>query len=113
MSSAIPQFSLLICSLLAVLGVIVFRFTHPKITRPYRVWAYPLPPIMFSVITIWMIFYLLRWHSGESLAGLVTALLACCCFCSKRLNARRKKRRRKKEPFRLRRIENGAAERAL
>jgi basic amino acid/polyamine antiporter, APA family len=68
------QFSLLICSLLAVLGVIVLRFTHPKITRPYRVWAYPLPPILFSVITIWMMFYLLRWHSGESLAGLGTAL---------------------------------------
>jgi basic amino acid/polyamine antiporter, APA family len=68
------QFSLLICSLLAVVGVIVLRFTHPKITRPYRVWAYPLPPILFSLITIWMMFYLLRWHSGESLAGLGTAL---------------------------------------
>ena len=68
------QFSLLICSLLAVLGVIVLRFTHPKITRPYRVWAYPLPPILFSIITIWMMYYLLRWHSGESLAGLGTAL---------------------------------------
>src|SRR5213594_2922343 len=30
------QFSLLVCSLLAVLGVIVLRFKHPKITRPYR-----------------------------------------------------------------------------
>src|ERR671919_2217006 len=39
------QFSLLICSLLAVLGVIVLRFTHRKMIRPYRVWAYPLPPI--------------------------------------------------------------------
>jgi APA family basic amino acid/polyamine antiporter len=68
------QFSLLICSLLAVLGVIVLRFRHPKLTRPYRVWGYPLPPILFSAITIWMMFYLLRWHSGESLAGLGTAL---------------------------------------
>src|SRR4030095_4442777 len=42
------QFSLLLCSLLAVLGVIVLRFTHPKLTRPYRVWGYPLPPILFS-----------------------------------------------------------------
>src|SRR5438876_5879617 len=41
------QFSLLICSLLAVIGVIVLRFTHPKITRPYRVWAYPIPPVLF------------------------------------------------------------------
>jgi APA family basic amino acid/polyamine antiporter len=68
------QFSLLICSLLAVLGVIVLRFTHPNITRPYRVWFYPLPPALFSVITIWMMFYLLRSHTAESLAGLGTAL---------------------------------------
>jgi len=69
------QFSLLLCSLLAVLGVIVFRFTHPRLPRPYRVWLYPLPPILFSVITIWMMFYLLRSHTAESLAGLGTAVL--------------------------------------
>jgi basic amino acid/polyamine antiporter, APA family len=77
------QFSLLICSLLAVLGVIVLRFTHPKITRPYRVWAYPVPPILFSVITIWMMYYLLRWHTAESVAGLGTALFGLLLyFCA-------------------------------
>jgi APA family basic amino acid/polyamine antiporter len=77
------QFSLLICSLLAVFGVIVFRFTHPKIARPYRVWLYPLPPVVFSIITIWMMFYLLRWHTTESLAGLGTALLGLLLyFCA-------------------------------
>jgi APA family basic amino acid/polyamine antiporter len=68
------QFSLLLCSLLAVLGVIVLRFTRPTISRPYRVWLYPLPPVLFSIITVWMMFYLLRWHPVESLAGLATAL---------------------------------------
>jgi APA family basic amino acid/polyamine antiporter len=77
------QFSLLICSLLAVLGVIVLRFTHPKIARPYRVWAYPLPPILFSAITVWMMFYLLRWHTVESLAGLGTAVFGLLLyFCA-------------------------------
>src|SRR5439155_754218 len=46
------QFSLLLCSLLAVLGVIVLRFTRPEITRPYRVWLYPIPPVVFSIITV-------------------------------------------------------------
>src|SRR5207248_6617153 len=63
------QFSLLICSLLAVIGVVVLRFTHPEIRRRYRVWGYPLPPVLFSVITIWMMYYLLRWHTPESMAG--------------------------------------------
>src|SRR5213596_3174013 len=68
------QFSLLLCSLLAVLGVIVLRFTNPELARPYRVWLYPIPPVVFSVITIWMMFYLLRSHTAESVAGLATAL---------------------------------------
>ena len=33
------QFSLLLCSLLTVLGVVVLRWTHPQLPRPYRVWA--------------------------------------------------------------------------
>lgn len=69
------QFSLLLCSLLAVLGVMVLRFTRPELARPYRVWIYPVPPVVFSLITIWMMFYLLRSHTAESLAGLATALL--------------------------------------
>ncbi|HTH20016.1 MAG TPA: amino acid permease [Candidatus Udaeobacter sp.] len=77
------QFSLLLCSLLAVLGVIVLRFKRPEIRRPYRVWFYPLPPIVFSIITIWMMFYLLRSHTAESVAGLATALLGLLLyFCA-------------------------------
>src|SRR5438874_9946611 len=77
------QFSLLLCSLLAVLGVIVLRFTAPRIARPYRVWLYPIPPVLFSIITIWMMFYLLRWHTAESLAGLGTALFGLLLyFCA-------------------------------
>jgi basic amino acid/polyamine antiporter, APA family len=69
------QFSLLLCSLFAVIGVMVLRVTRPEIARPYRVWAYPLPPIIFSVITLWMMFYLLRSKPIESVAGLVTAVV--------------------------------------
>jgi APA family basic amino acid/polyamine antiporter len=77
------QFSLLLCSLLAVLGVIVLRFTRPELARPYRVWIYPVPPVFFSMITVWMMFYLLRSHTAESLAGLGTALLGLLLyFCT-------------------------------
>jgi len=79
------QFSLLLCSLLAVIGVIVLRFTHPEITRPYRVWLYPVPPVVFSIITIWMMLYLLRSHTAESLAGLATALAGLLLyFCTRK-----------------------------
>jgi APA family basic amino acid/polyamine antiporter len=82
------QFSLLLCSLFTVLGVIVLRTTRPEIARPYRVWAYPLPPIIFVVITLWMMIYLLLSKTTESLAGLATALAGFLLyFCaSKRLH---------------------------
>ena len=66
------QFSLLFCSLLTILGVIFLRWTQPQLARPYRVWAYPLPPLIFAVITIWMMIYLLRSRPTESLSGLAT-----------------------------------------
>jgi APA family basic amino acid/polyamine antiporter len=66
------QFALLFCSLLTVLGVIVLRQTRPELPRPYKVWAYPLPPLLFCAITVGMMIYLLRSHPTESLAGLAT-----------------------------------------
>jgi basic amino acid/polyamine antiporter, APA family len=69
------QFSLLLCSLLTVIGVIVLRITRPDLPRPYRVWLYPLPPLVFAAVTIWMMLYLLRSHPAESVAGLATILL--------------------------------------
>jgi APA family basic amino acid/polyamine antiporter len=77
------QFSLLLCSLLAVLGLILLRTNRPEIPRPYRVRAYPLPPIIFSVITVWMMVYLLLSKTSESLAGLATALVGVLLyFCA-------------------------------
>ncbi len=77
------QFSLLICSLLAVLGVVVLRVKRPKILRPYRVWLYPLPPIVFAAITFWMMLYLLCSKTMESLAGLGTAIVGFALyFCA-------------------------------
>jgi basic amino acid/polyamine antiporter, APA family len=79
------QFSLLLCSLFTVVGVIVLRKKRPEIARPYRVWAYPLPPIIFAVITLWMMIYLLLSKTIESLAGLATALAGFLLyFCARK-----------------------------
>jgi APA family basic amino acid/polyamine antiporter len=75
----------LICSLLAVLGVVVLRVKHPEIVRPYRVWLYPLPPLVFAAITFWMMLYLLCSKTMESLAGLGTAVVGLALyFCAGR-----------------------------
>ena len=79
------QFALLLCSLLTVVGVIVLRRRRPTIARPYRVWFYPIPPVIFAAITIWMMIYLLKSKTTESVAGLATGLAGLLLyFCSGR-----------------------------
>ena len=83
------QFALLLCSLLTVIGVIVLRASKPNVSRPYRVWLYPLPPLLFAAITIWMMIYLLISKTTESVAGMVTAIVGFLLyFCAgKRVSA--------------------------
>ena len=69
------QFALTFCSFLAVLGVIVLRFTRPDLPRPYRVWAYPLPPLLFLAMSLFMMIYLLREQLREALIGLAIMLV--------------------------------------
>ncbi len=63
------QFSLTFCSFFAVLGVIKMRITHPKLTRPYRAWGYPVTPLIFLSVTAFMMYYLVVNRPLQSLAG--------------------------------------------
>jgi len=63
------QFSLTISSFLTVLGVIVLRYTQPALPRPYRVWGYPLTPLLFLAVSLFMMINLLIERPAQSLAG--------------------------------------------
>jgi APA family basic amino acid/polyamine antiporter len=70
------QFALTVCTTLTVLGVFVLRWRQPDLPRPYRVWGYPITPLIFLGIEGWMMFNLLSNPSTRtpSLLGLGTAL---------------------------------------
>ena len=68
------QFSLTACSFLAVLGVLKLRYTHPDLPRPYRAWGYPLTPVIFLLVTGFMMYYLVVNRPAQSLAGLAMML---------------------------------------
>lgn len=78
------QFSLTFCTFLAVLGVIVLRRTQPHLPRPYRVWAYPLTPLVFLAVTGFMMFYLLTQRPMQSLASVLTMLAGLVVFAVSR-----------------------------
>jgi basic amino acid/polyamine antiporter, APA family len=74
------QFALLLSSFLAVLGLIVLRFTQPTLPRPYRVWGYPIVPLIFLAVTLFMMFYTVQQRTIESLLGLGTALVGLAIY---------------------------------
>ena len=63
------QFSLTFCSFFAVLGLIKMRITHPNMPRPYRAFGYPVTPVIFLSVTLFMMYYLVINRPLQSLAG--------------------------------------------
>jgi APA family basic amino acid/polyamine antiporter len=63
------QFALLFCSFFTVLGVIKLRITAPDLPRPYRAWGYPVTPVVFLLVTLFMMYYLLTERPLQSLFG--------------------------------------------
>jgi APA family basic amino acid/polyamine antiporter len=74
------QFSLLLCSFLTVLGLIVLRTREPGLERPYKVWLYPITPLLFLIITLWMMIFVVLGKPTESLLGLITAIAGLIIF---------------------------------
>ena len=65
------QFSLLFCSFFTVLGVIKLRITRPDLPRPYRAWGYPVTPVVFLLVTGFMMYYLLTERPLQSFLGVL------------------------------------------
>jgi basic amino acid/polyamine antiporter, APA family len=68
-------FTLSLSTFLTVLGVFVLRWKQPGLERPYKTWGYPVTPIIFLMVTGWMLVFVLRDKPAESLAGVATVLL--------------------------------------
>lgn len=77
-------FTLNLCSLLTVVGVVVHRKRYPHDPRPFRTPLYPLPVILFCAFMLWNLVYLLIERPAESLAGLVTLAAACLVYALSR-----------------------------
>jgi APA family basic amino acid/polyamine antiporter len=54
-----------------VAGVMVLRRTHPQIPRPYRMWGYPVTPLLFLIFTAVFLGNMLIKRPVPSFAGLL------------------------------------------
>ncbi len=64
----------------AVLAAIVLRRREPDTERPYRARAWPLSPILFLALALWMTAYSVATRPRESVAGLVTLLIGLALY---------------------------------
>lgn len=62
-------FTLGVSTLCTVASVFVLRLRRPDLQRPYRVPWYPLPPLVFLVVTGWTLAYIVLQRPVEALAG--------------------------------------------
>lgn len=60
---------------LAVFGIFVLRRTEPALPRPYRVWGYPLTPVLFLAISAAYLVSLASERPWESLVGVALMLV--------------------------------------
>ncbi len=67
------SFTLNLFTFLAVLGIIVMRVKRPHLERPYKTWGYPIVPLLFLLITGWLMYIGLMSNLKESIFGLLTA----------------------------------------
>jgi basic amino acid/polyamine antiporter, APA family len=77
------QFALLFCSFFTVLGVIKLRITRPDLPRPYRAWGYPATPVVFLLVTLFMMYYLAMdrpLQSFSSMLIMISGLLIYAVF---------------------------------
>jgi len=79
------QFSLAFCSFFTVLGVIKMRITHPNLLRPYRTWCYPVTPVVFLTVTLFVMYYLVVNRPLQSLGGVAIMLAGLVIYYMSRL----------------------------
>lgn len=65
-------FTLSIFAALTVVGVFVLRRREPDLERPYRVWGYPVTPLLFVALMIWMIWNAVALQPLVALGGFAT-----------------------------------------
>ena len=56
-------------------SVIVLRYKRPDLPRPYKLWGYPVVPILFIAIHLWIVWGSVTQNPFESLIGLFIVCL--------------------------------------
>ncbi|HYM78707.1 MAG TPA: amino acid permease [Candidatus Dormibacteraeota bacterium] len=68
-------FAVLVFYILTIVGLFVLRRTHPDAVRPYKAVGYPILPIIYIVMALFIDVVLLRYKPQYTWPGLIVVLL--------------------------------------
>ena len=68
-------FSVLLFYILTIGGIFVLRRTRPGMARPYKTWGYPVLPVVYIVMALFIEIQLLRYKPQYTWPGLILVLL--------------------------------------
>lgn len=73
-------FTLALFSCLAVSCVIVLRVKQPELERPFKAWGYPFTPVLFLIVSGWMMVWAIRGRPLESFLSFLTVVVGGVLF---------------------------------
>ena len=68
-------FAVLVFYILTISGLIVLRFRRPEMERPYRAFGYPVLPVLYLVMAVFIEVQLLRYKPEYTWPGLILVVL--------------------------------------
>lgn len=68
---------LILCffSTLTAISTIVLRYKHPHVDRPIKMPFYPLPPIIYAVFNLWIMYHVVTSKPEQAIYSIVFILL--------------------------------------
>ena len=67
-------FTLILFNMAVVTGVIVLRIREPQLARPWRMWGYPVTPVLFLALQAWVVWNMIAGAANRSGSGHHVAL---------------------------------------
>jgi APA family basic amino acid/polyamine antiporter len=64
------MFAIWLSYVFTIAGVLVLRRTQPDLPRPYKMWGYPVTPLLFLTVAVWFLGNMLVTRPAPSFAGL-------------------------------------------
>lgn len=73
-------FAVLIFNILIIGTIFVFRVRHPNLERPYKAWGYPVLPVIYILLSVFIMIMLLIYKPNYTWPGLIVVLLGVPVF---------------------------------